>query len=100
MRGYRAAEERSILASASVNRAKLLLLLLLTLLRHSRMLRLADTIGEPGDWIQRRESSSAARMWWKRRIGRGEVIVELSLNGCGVFSVKKCTGKSNQTFGL
>lgn len=44
------------------------------------MLRLGDAVREPGDWIKWRESSSAARMWRKGRIGRGEVVVELPLN--------------------
>ena len=80
VRGYGATEEGSVVAATSVGRAELLLLLL-TLLGHPRVLRLADPIRKPGDWILWGEGSSAGRMWRKSWVGWCQVVVERSLGG-------------------
>lgn len=78
VRRYCATEEGSIVATTGVDRAQLLLLLL-TLLRHPWVLRLADPIRKPGDWILWGERSSTARMWRKRWVGWCQMVVEGSL---------------------
>lgn len=67
VRGYGATEEGGVVATTSVGRAELLLLLL-TLLGHS-WVRLADPIRKPGDWILWGEGSSTGRMWRKSWVG-------------------------------
>lgn len=74
VRGYWATEEGGVVASTGVGRAKLLLLLL-TLLGHSWVLRLADPIGKSGDWILWGEGSSTDRMWRESWVGWCQVVV-------------------------
>lgn len=104
MRWYRATEERWIVASTSVYRTELLLLLLLTLLGHSwvlrLVLRLADAIWKPRDRILWRKGSCTAGMWRKSRVGWCQVVVERSRSNWGVFSMEQCIGKSNNTLWL
>lgn len=99
VRRYGATEEGSVVATTSVGRTELLLLLL-TLLAHSWVLRLADPIRKPGDWVLWGEGSSTGRMWRESWVGWGQVVVEGSLGSRGVFSMKQCVGKSNQSICL
>lgn len=99
VRGYGATEEGSAVATTSVGRAELLLLLL-TLLGHPWVLRLVDPVRKPGDWILWGEGSSTGRMWRKSRVGWCQVVVEGSLGSWGIFSMEQCIRKSNKPIWL
>lgn len=93
--GYGSTKEGSIVATTTVGRAELLLLLL-TLLGHPWVLRLADSIRKPGHWVLRGEGSSTGRMWRKSWVGWCQVVVEGSLAARGIFSMQQRIGKTNK----
>lgn len=99
VRGYGATEEGSAVATTSVGRAELLLLLL-TLLGHPWMLRLVDPVRKPGDWILWGKGSSTGRMWRESWVGWCQVVVEGSLGSWGIFSMEQCIRKSNKPIWL
>lgn len=92
--GYRATEKRSIMTSTSVGRTELLLLLL-TLLGHPWVLRVANPIRKPSDRKLLGEGSSTDWIWRKSWSRWCKVVVKGSLGSWGIFSMEQGIGKSN-----